>query len=61
MTNYFDLIDLLDDDFDDDDLIDNILLGFRTESHKFWDSFDDDALAALQTHLDVTYLKDRLS
>jgi hypothetical protein len=37
MTNYFDLIEILDDDFDDDDLIDNILLGFASSP-----AFDDD-------------------
>jgi len=60
MTNYFDLIEILDEDFDDDVLIDHILLGFRTDSHKFWDSFDDDALAELQTHLTVTSGKERI-
>jgi hypothetical protein len=58
MTNYFDLIDILDDDFDDDVLIDHILLGFRTDSHKFCDSFDDDTFHELQTHLTVTSGKD---
>ena len=61
MTNYFDLIDILDDDFDDldDSFIDRLLLGFSTRPD-FWDQLDDDTAAELQTHLHICFPQERI-
>jgi len=61
MTNYFDLIDILDEEFDelDDSFLDRVLLGFSTRPD-FWDQLDDDAAALLDMHLHITFPQEKI-
>jgi len=58
--NYFDLLDVLDDEFDDfdDSFIDRVLLGF-SKSPDFWDVLDDDTAQEIQTHLHICFPEER--
>ena len=54
-VTYFDLLDLLDDDFDDDDHINSIFLGFPSPTKELWDTLDDDTASELQTYRGLAF------